>query len=478
MRVRRDLRKNMEATGNATKKKGSFSGSVGFVLAAAGSAVGLGNLWRFPYLAAKNGGGLFLITYLVLVLTFGFTLLVSEVAIGRKTKGSPAGAYGMMHPKMKWLGGIAAIVPFLILPYYSVIGGWVLKYAFVYLFGQGRAAAEEGFFTDYIVSPVEPVVLLGIFVGLTTVVIYRGINQGIEKISKILMPVLFVVVLVLSAFVLTIDYSDGSVTRTGVEGLMVYVIPNLDGLTVSSFLRVLVDAMGQLFYSISVAMGIMIAYGSYLSDGDDLLKGVKQIEFCDRFVAFMAGVMIIVPLYVMMGREGMNASGPSLLFISMPGVFVRLGIAGEVLGAAFFIMVFVAALTSAISLMEAVVSSLMEVFGWSRKRATVVEGVVCFAIGLVVCLGYNAFYFEAALPNGSTGQILDILDYLSNSILMPVLAIGTCFLVGWLVKPETVIAEATKNGEKFGRKRLFVVMVRFVSPVLLLVLLLQSMGVF
>ncbi len=468
----------MEATGNAKKKKGSFSGSVGFVLAAAGSAVGLGNLWRFPYLAAKNGGGLFLITYLFLVLTFGFTLLVSEVAIGRKTKGSPAGAYGMMNPKWKWLGGIAAIVPFLILPYYSVIGGWVLKYALVYLTGQGTAAAQEGFFSGYIVSPVEPVVLLAVFVGLTTVVIYRGINHGIEKISKILMPVLFVVVVALSIFALTIDYSDGSVTRTGLDGLMVYVIPDLKGLTLSSFLGVLVDAMGQLFYSISVAMGIMIAYGSYLSDEDDMLKGVRQIEFCDTFVAFMAGIMIIVPLYVMMGREGMNASGPSLLFISMPGVFVRLGIAGNILGAAFFIMVFVAALTSAISLMEAVVASLMEMFGWTRKRATIVEGALCFLIGLVVCLGYNAFYFEAALPNGSTGQILDILDYISNSILMPVLAIGTCFLVGWVVKPQTVINEVTKNGEKFNRKGLFVVMVRYISPVFLLILLLQSLGMF
>ncbi len=468
----------METSGNEKKLKGSFSGSIGFVLAAAGSAVGLGNLWRFPYLAAKNGGGLFLITYLVLVLTFGFTLLVSEVAIGRKTKGSPAAAYGMMHPKWKWLGGLAVIVPFLILPYYSVIGGWVLKYAITYATGQGTAAAGESYFGDYIVSPVEPVILLAVFVGLTTIVIYRGINRGIEKISKILMPILFIVVLVLSVFVLTISHTEGEVTRTGIEGLMVYVIPDLEGLTLSTFLGVLVDAMGQLFYSISVAMGIMIAYGSYLSDKDDMLKGVKQIEFCDTFVAFMAGVMIIVPLYVMMGREGMNASGPSLLFISMPGVFVRLGIAGDILGAAFFIMVFVAALTSAISLMEAVVSSFMEMFGWTRKRATIAEGMICFLIGLVVCLGYNALYFEAALPNGSTGQILDILDYVSNSILMPVLAIGTCILVGWVVKPGEIIGEATKNDEKFGRKGLFIVMVRYISPLLLLVLLFQSMGVF
>ncbi|MBO5551558.1 MAG: sodium-dependent transporter [Lachnospiraceae bacterium] len=458
-------------------KRTSFSGSIGFVLAAAGSAVGLGNLWRFPYLAAKNGGGLFLAVYLVLVLTFGFTLLVSEVAIGRKTKKSPLKAYGEIHPKWKWIGKFAVFVPFLIFPYYCVIGGWVLKYALVYLTGNGSAATEEGYFSGFITSPVEPVILLAVFVFFNSFVIYKGINKGIERISKILMPVLFILVTGIAVFALTMNYSEGGVVRTGLEGLKVYVIPDLNGLTLGTFMRVLLDAMGQLFYSISVAMGIMITYGSYLDDKENLIKGARYIELFDTGVAFLAGIMIIVPLYVVMGREAMGASGPSLLFISMPTVFSRMGGIGTILGAAFFVMVFFAALTSSISIMEAVASSLMEGLGITRKKATVLEGVMGFCIGVVVCLGYNVFYFEIPLPNGAVAQVLDIMDYLSNYIFMPIVAIATCLLIGWVVKPETIVEEATKNGEWFGRRKMYIVMVKFIAPLLLLILFLQSLGI-
>ena len=299
------------------EEKKSFSGSVGFVLAAAGSAVGLGNLWRFPYLAAKNGGGLFLVTYLVLVLTFGFTLLVSEVSIGRRTKKSPLRAYGAIHPKWKWIGLFAVIVPFLILPYYCVIGGWVLKYCRVYLTGGGGAAIEDGYFTEFITSPVEPVVFTVIFVFLTALVIYKGIDKGIEKISRILMPILILVVVAISIFALTLSYGEGNTARTGLQGLAVYVIPDVKELTFGNFMRVLLDAMGQLFYSISVAMGIMITYGAYLGDKENIIKSAGNIELFDTAVAFLAGVMIIVPLFVFMGRDAMNASGPSLLFVSI-----------------------------------------------------------------------------------------------------------------------------------------------------------------
>ena len=459
------------------ENKKSFSGSIGFVLAAAGSAVGLGNLWRFPYLAAKNGGGLFLVTYFVLVLTFGFTLLVSEVAIGRKTKNSPLRAYGSIHPKWKWIGPFAVIVPFMIMPYYCVIGGWVLKYALVYLTGGGMNATSDGYFTGFITAPVQPIILLAVFVFFTSFVIYKGIDKGIERISRILMPVLLLVVTGIAVFALTMSHSDGNVTRTGLEGLKIYLIPDVSGLTAGRFMGVLLDAMGQLFYSISVAMGIMVTYGAYLGDKENLIKSARHIELFDTAVAFLAGVMIIVPLFVVMGRDAMDASGPSLLFISMPEVFSRMGIAGMILGAAFFIMVFFAALTSSISIMEAVVASFIEKFGISRKKATIIEGIIAMIIGTIVCLGYNVLYFEVTLPNGAVGQILDILDYISNYILMPVVAIGTCILVGWIVKPKAIIDEATKNGEWFGRKGMYIVMVRFIAPLLLLILFLQSLGI-
>lgn len=286
------------------KERNSFSGTIGFVLAAAGSAVGLGNIWRFPYLAAKDGGGLFLVIYLVLALTFGFTLLSTEIAIGRKTKQSPLTAYGKIHKSWKPLGIIACIVPVIILPYYCAIGGWVLKYFIAYLTGNGMAAAEDGYFTGFITSNIEPLIMMFLFMFAVAFIIFRGVNKGIEASSQIIMPVLLLLVVIIAVFSLTIKHTgaDG-VTRTGLEGFKVYVVPNFDGLTVKGFFSVLVDAMGQLFFSLSVAMGIMVAYGSYVKDDANLTRSINQIEIFDTAVAFLAGVMIIPAVFTFMGAE-------------------------------------------------------------------------------------------------------------------------------------------------------------------------------
>ncbi len=460
------------------QKRNSFSGSVGFVLAAAGSAVGLGNIWRFPYLAAKDGGGLFLVIYLVLALTFGFTLLVTEVAIGRKTKQSPLTAYAKLRPKWGFLGVVASLVPVIILPYYCVIGGWVIRYFLAYLTGEGMQAAQDGYFTDFITSQFSPIVMLAIFLAVVSVIIILGVNKGIENFSKVLMPILILLVLGIAVFSLTISHTDADgVTRTGLQGMRIYVVPDLSGITLQGFFTVLLDAMGQLFFSLSVAMGIMVTYGSYVKDDANLVRSINQIEIFDTLVAFLAGVMIIPAVFTFMGREGMEASGPSLMFVSLPRVFAAMGGIGHVIGCLFFAMVLFAALTSAISVMEAVVSSLMDKFHWSRLKACLVEMAVALAAGIVVCLGYNIWYFELKLPNGATAQILDVMDYLSNNLFMPLVAIGTCVLVGWLLKPKAVIDEVEKTGDKFGRRRLYVVMVKFVAPVLLLILFLKSVGV-
>ncbi len=458
------------------KKRNSFSGTLGFVLASAGSAIGLGNIWRFPYFAAKNGGGIFLATYLVLLVSFGITLLVTEIAIGRKTKHSPLKAYGTIHPRWRWIGVFSTLVPFLILPYYCVIGGWVLKYFVVFLTGDLDLAVDVSFFGAHIKSVAEPLVFMAIYIFLTAFVIYRGINQGIEKMSRILMPILLLLVIGIACFCLTIRFDDGSVVRTGMDGLKVYLFPDLGDITAAKLMSVVLDAMGQLFFSISVAMGIMIAYGSYMEDQGDIVQSAAKIEFFDTFVAFLAGVMIILPVYVFLGKDGMSASGPSLLFISMPTVFHSMGPVGAIVGTAFFLMVFFAALTSSISIMEAVISSLMEAFSWTREKATIIESLLALGIGSIVCLGYNALYFEAPMPHGATGQILDIFDYLSNNIFMPIVAIGTCLLIGWATKPAVVIDEMTKNGESFQYKWFYSVMIRFVVPVLLTVLFMQSLG--
>ena len=461
------------------EKRNSFSGSLGFVLAAAGSAVGLGNIWRFPYLAAKDGGGIFLVMYVLLALTFGFTLLTTEIAIGRKTKQSPLTAYKQLSKKWGFLGVLACVIPMIILPYYCAIGGWVLKYFISFLSGSGAAAAAtDGFFTGFITSQTEPIILMVIFIAVTATVIFLGVNKGIEASSKVLMPLLILLVIGIAVFSITISYTDAEgVTRTGWEGLKIYIVPNFEGMTVKGFFTVLLDAMGQMFYSLSVAMGIMIAYGSYVKDSDNLGKSINQIEIFDTMVAFLAGVMIIPAVFVFQGREGMAASGPSLMFVSLPKVFAEMGGIGRFVGCLFFAMVLFAALTSSISIMEAIVSSLMDKFNWSRKKAVVVELAIAVAGGLAVCFGYNIWYFDYTLPNGAVGQILDIMDYVSNNILMPVVSIGTCILIGWILKPQTIVNEATKNGEKFGREKLYKVMIKYITPVLLLVLLLKALGV-
>lgn len=461
------------------KNRNSFSGSLGFVLAAAGSAVGLGNIWRFPYLAAKDGGGIFLAMYIFLALTFGFTLLTTEIAIGRKTKQSPLTAYKQLSKKWGFLGVIACVIPMIILPYYCAIGGWVLKYFITFLSGTGAAAAAtDGFFTGFITSQGGPIGMMLIFMAVTAGVIILGVNKGIEASSKVLMPILILLVIGIAVFSVTISYTDAAgVTRTGLEGLKIYLVPNFKGMTVKGFFTVLLDAMGQMFYSLSVAMGIMIAYGSYVKDSDNLGKSINHIEIFDTLVAFLAGVMIIPAVFVFQGREGMAASGPSLMFVSLPKVFAEMGGVGRFVGCLFFAMVLFAALTSSISIMEAIVSSLMDKFNWSRTKAVIIELMIAIAGGLAVCFGYNIWYFDFTLPNGAVGQILDIMDYVSNNILMPIVSIGTCILIGWILKPKTIVNEATKNGEKFGREKLYIVMIKYITPVLLLILLLKALGV-
>lgn len=458
------------------KERSSFSGKLGFVLAAAGSAVGLGNIWRFPYLAAKNGGGLFLLCYIILALTFGFTLLTTEVAIGRKTNQSPRTAYGVIHKGWDKLGILACIVPIIILPYYCAIGGWVLKYFCTFIIGNDKETVADGYFTGFITSNVSPIVYAVIFIVATSVIVYLGVEGGIERYSKVLMPALFVMIVGIAIYSMTLKKEVDGVVTTGLDGLKVYLLPDFTGITFGKLLSVIMDAMGQLFYSISVAMGIMIAYGSYVKKDVNLMSSINQIELFDTLVAFFAGLMIIPAVIVFMGKDGLSA-GPGLIFVSLPKIFNEMGIAGRFLGIVFFITVLFAAITSSVSIMEAIVSSFIDNFGHSRRRAAVITAGYALIMGIIVCLGYNKLYFELTLPNGSVAQILDVMDYLSNNIMMPIVAICTCILVGWVVKPETVIDEVTRNGEKFGRKKLYIVMVKFIAPILLALLLLNAFGI-
>ena len=459
------------------EKKSSFTSSLGFILAAAGSAVGVGNIWRFPYLAAKDGGGLFLLVYLVLVVTVGFTLLTTDIAIGRKTKKHAWEAFGFIRPKWGFLGKITFLVPAMIMTYYTVIGGWVTKYMVAYLTGQGNATTQDGYFVSFITSNVAPIVFMLAFLAVTAFVVFAGVDKGIERFSRFVMPGLLIMIVGIAVFSLTLTHTDeASNLRTGLQGLAVYLIPDFKGLTFSRFLQIVLDAMSQLFFSLSVSMGIMITYGSYVKDEVNLSQAISRIEFFDTGVALLAGMMIIPAVYVFFGTEGMT-SGPSLMFVSLPKVFQAMGIAGNVIGILFFTMVAFAALTSCVSIMETLVATAMEWFHTTREKVSLAITLISAAAAAVICMGYNVFYFEVTLPNGSAAQLLDIMDYISNSFLMPLISLLTCIFVGWVIKPKWIDDEMESSGHSFPRKKLYAVMIRFVAPVLMAILFVTSTGI-
>ena len=454
-------------------KHSGFSGSLGFVLAAAGSAVGVGNIWRFPYLCAKDGGGLFLLVYLVLVLTFGFTLLTTDVAIGRRTKQNALNAFGTLHKKWRFLGYLTFLVPTLIMTYYSVIGGWIAKYFAVYLVSDGTQAAQDGFFTSFITSQVSPIVFMLLFLALTAWVVYCGVEKGIEKYSRYIMPVLLLLVIGIAVFSLTLSHTDDSgVTRTGLQGLAFYLKPDFTGMTLRSFLNVVLDAMSQLFFSLSVSMGIMITYGSYVKDDVDLNKANGQIEIFDTLFAFFAGLMIIPSVIAFNGGDPSQVnSGPSLMFISLPMVFDSMKF-GTVIGAVFFLLVLFAALTSSIALMETLASVIMDKFKLKRIPATLIIIAVCLVVGMLSCLGYGPW--ESVTIIGM--QFLDFFDFISNSVLMPIVAVLTCVLIGHVVGTKVVADEVKSGAGSFHREKLHRVMIRWIAPVLLVAILASELA--
>lgn len=435
-----------------------FSGKLGFVLAAAGSAVGLGNIWRFPYLAARYGGGIFLLVYLILVVSLGFSLMIAEVAIGRKTKLSAIGAFRKLSEKWKFLGYLASVVPIIIFPYYCVIGGWVVKYLLVYATGGGMEAAGDTYFNDYIAQPAEPILWLAVYIGLTAVIVFFGVQKGIEKASRIMMPALVVLTLGVAAY---------SVTRPGaLEGVAYYLIPDFSRFSVNTVL----GAMGQMFYSMSLAMGIMVTYGSYMKREDDLEKSVSQIEIFDTGIAFLAGLMVIPAVFAFSGGdETALDQGAGLMFVTLPKVFADAGTLGLVFGGVFFLLVLFAALTSSVSLMETVVSIFQDTFHWSRKFTCTLVMLGCLVLALPSSLGYGVLDWIAPLGF----SLLDFFDFISNSVLMPIVALFTCLFVGWVVKPKLVVDEV-KRSSRFPREKLFVVVIRYVAPICILLVLISS----
>lgn len=439
------------------ENRSTFSGGLGFVLAAAGSAVGLGNIWRFPYLAAKYGGGIFLLFYILLVVTFGFSLMVAENAIGRKTGKSALCAFGELSKKWAFIGIIATIIPMIIQPYYNVIGGWVVEYALTYVTGGHSAAAQDTFFTDMLASPLRLLVFQFVFSGITTFVILRGVQKGVEKFSTILMPVLIVLAIFVSIYSITLP---GAMT-----GVKYFFVPDFSKFSVQGIL----SAMGQMFYSLSLAMGIMVAYGSYLPKDSNLEKSVSRIELFDTGIAILAGLMIVPAVFAFSGGdESALGKGPSLMFVTLPKVFESMGMS-TIIGSVFFILVLLAALTSSISIMEAIVSSLCDRFGWSRRKTTIGAGIGSFLLGIPPILGYSLW--DKVTLGGMS--ILDMMDFITNSVLMPICALLTCIFVAYVLGVN-VIHDEVKLSSAFKRQKLFDIMIKYVAPVLIVAILVSS----
>ncbi len=440
-----------------SEKRSNFTGKIGFVLAAAGSAVGLGNIWRFPYLAAKYGGGIFLLVYILLAVSFGFALMCAEIAIGRKTGQSAINAFGALNKKYSFIGWLASIVPMIILPYYSVIGGWVTKYFWVFVSGGAETSAKEGYFEGFISRPIEPIGWFLLFIALTALIVLFGVEKGIEKVSKWMMPVLVALTLFVAIYSLCMPGA--------IDGLVYYIKPDFSKFSATTVLA----AMGQLFYSMSIAMGIMITYGSYMKKEINLENSVKQIEVFDTGIAFLAGLMIIPAVFAFSGgNEATLGKGPSLMFITLPKVFDSMK-GGTVIGAAFFLLVFFAALTSSISLMETVVSIFRDKLGWNRKVTCLIVFLGCVLLGLPSSLGFGVWNNIKVM--GLT--FLDMFDFISNSVLMPIVAFLTCIFVGYIIKPKTLTDEIELTG-KFKGKALFNIVIKYVAPICIILILVSS----
>lgn len=447
---------------NQTTKRSSFSGKIGFVLSAAGASVGLGNIWRFPYLAAKYGGGIFLLIYIILALTFGYTMIMAETSLGRMTKKSPVGAFasfGKSH--LSCLGGwINAIIPVLIVPYYSVIGGWVLKYLVEYVRGHAQTVAEDGYFSAFISDGFSTEICFVIFSVITLAIIYAGVRNGIERVSKFMMPILVVLSVIIAIY---------SVTRPGaLAGVKYFLVPNISNF---SWMTV-VAAMGQMFYSLSIAMGILITFGSYMKKDTSIEGATRNVEVFDTAIAIMAGLMIIPAVFAFSGGDPDTLqAGPSLMFITIPKVFANMGL-GTGVGILFFLLVLFAALTSSIALTESAVATFEDELGWGRKKSTVVIGLIMIGLGTLSSLGYGPLGFVKILGM----QFLDLFDFLTNSVMMPIAAFVTSLLVSRVVGIDKIEEEICHGESKFRRKKIFVVMIKYLCPIFALIILLSSVA--
>lgn len=451
--------------------RASWSGSLAFVLAAAASAIGLGNLWRFPYLAAKYGGGAFIVTYLALSLTLGFVMLITEIAIGRKTRQSQITAFSLLGGrKWGWVGFLSTLVPFLIAPYYAVVGGWVVKYFALYfdvLFGvEAPISDPAATFSSFVAAPNEPFVYMLIFIVLTIAVILIGVKHGIEKANMVLMPALFLMAVGIAVWV--------ACQPGALEGIKYYLVPDFS--QVDNFGKVILGAMGQMFFSLSIAMGIMVTYGSYMRKDGSIPKSAVRIAFADTGIAILAGFMVIPVVYMFAVNNGLDVNaamkaGPGMMFISLPQIFLSFGKIGSFVGFVFFTLALFAALTSAISMTEACVAAICDYAKVKRSTSALSFGLFCVVSGAASAFSYG----RLASVQFFKMPILDFIDSIVNSAIMPITAIGICVFVGYKIGPAKIMFEIKNGHGKAGFTRIYAFAMRYVVPVLIAAILVSEL---
>jgi len=443
------------------KQRDQWGSKFGFIMAAAGSAIGLGNLWKFPYMAGKNGGGAFVFVYFAILLLVGFTLMLAEITIGRTTQLSAVGAYKKLSKKWSWLGGMGVLAGFLILSFYSVVGGWVISYMVKSVTGvlnTADVAVLGGLFGSLITSPVEPLIYHGIFMAITLVIVMGGISGGIEKAAKILMPALFAMMFIIMIRSLTLPGA--------MEGVKFLLSPDFSKITG----EVILAALGQVFFSLSLGMGCMITYGSYLSKDEDIVQSSIIIPLLDTGIALLAGLTILPAVFAFGFDPG---EGPGLLFVTLPAVFSKMPF-GSLFALTFFTLVLFAALTSAISLLEVTVSYVVDEFKWDRKKATFTMSGIIFAVGVAASLGLGV-WSDVKILGGR--DIFDSLDFTASNILLPLGGLLMCIFIGWIWGIENAIKEASNEGKlAFKLAPYWSFLVKWVAPIAILVVFLNSSG--
>ncbi|MCU0644678.1 MAG: sodium-dependent transporter [bacterium] len=445
---------------NLETSRGNWGSKFGFIIAAAGSAIGLGNIWRFPYVAGENGGAAFVLIYIIFVVLIGLPVMIAELAIGRNTEKNPVGAFKKLFPQSLWkaIGGLGVITGIGILSFYAVIAGYTVGYFIKIILGDFSAvesAAQSGqIFAAFTANPYISIGLLLVFIILTVLVVMGGVSAGIERWSKILMPLLFLLLIILAIYSITLEGAS--------KGLSFYLKPDLSKITLTTFAR----ALGQALFSLSLGMGTMITYGSYISKRDNLVTSAAYVCFFDTLIAILAGLVIFPALFAM----GMDpAGGPGLVFVVLPSIFAKMP-GGMIFGAGIFLLLAVAALTSTISLLEVPVAYFVDEHGWSRKKAVVSMGAITFIIGIPSALALGANHFFSTFIKENFG-FLDFMNALFGNYSLSIGAFFIAIFAGYKWGVNAISREIQEQGSVFYFRPIWAFLIRFICPIAIFVIL-------